>query len=55
MLAKKSDGTVYTGHRVFRQFADLVWVDFDVVTSTVCLILLMQIGFRQKWLSNQAR
>ena len=39
---------------MFHQLADLGWVDFDLGSSTVCLILLRQMGFRLNWLSNWA-
>ena len=33
----------------------LGWVDFDLGSSSICPILLRQMGFRLKWLSNRAR
>ena len=41
-------------YRVFHQLVDLGWVDFDLSSSTVCLILLRQMRFWQNWLSNRA-
>ena len=41
--------------QVLHQYEDLGWVDFDPGSSAVCPILLRQMIFRQKWLSNRAR
>ena len=42
-------------YRVFHQLADLGWVDNDLGSSALCLILLRQMGFRNNRLCNQER
>ena len=39
----------------FHQLPDLGLVDFDLGSSAAWLILLRQMTFWQKWLSNRAR
>ena len=41
--------------RVFHRDSNLAWVDLYLDRSAVCPILLRQMGFWQKWRSNQAR
>ena len=41
--------------RVFHQLADLGWIAFDICSSAICPILLRQMEFGQKGLSNRAR
>ena len=49
------DKSVEIPNMVFHQLTDLGWVAFDLCSSAVCLILLRQMRFWQKWLSNRAR